>query len=80
MEALITPQNLVIGGLVILLLVALVARYFEQRRHTHGSHNRFGTDHSQDILEMGRRTRAEAQRKEDWERNLMDNHAPHTGR
>jgi len=64
MDAFITPQNLIIGGLVILLLVALVARYFVRHKHTEGSHNRFGADHSQDIFEMSQRTQAEEQRLE----------------
>lgn len=64
MQAAATPQMLLIGGLIAILVVALIARYFDQRRHTHGSHNRFGDDHSQAITEMGNRTRAEAQRKE----------------
>ncbi|MES2950380.1 MAG: hypothetical protein V4858_17695 [Pseudomonadota bacterium] len=77
--ALITPQMLILGGLVVLLLVALVARHFDQRRHTHGSRKRFGVDHSQEIFEMGKRTRAEAQRRE-RESNLLDVTSPHTGR
>ena len=64
MEITLNPQMLIIGGLIVLLLVALVARQFGQSRHTDGSHNRFGDDHSQAIAEMGERTRLEAQRKE----------------
>lgn len=64
MEAAATPQMLIIGSLIAILLVALIARFFDQRRHTEGSHGRFGDDHSQAIMEMGNRTRAEAQRKE----------------
>ena len=62
--AAVTPQMLIIGSLIALLLVALVARHFDQRRHTHGTHHRFGDDHSDAITEMGNRTRLEAQRKE----------------
>jgi hypothetical protein len=64
MDAVATPQLLIVGSLIAVLLVALVARYFDQRGHTHGAHSRFGDDHSQAITEMGNRTRAEAQRKE----------------
>ena len=73
----VTPQILIIGSLIALLLVALVARHFDQRRHTNGSHSRFGDDHSQAITEMGNRTRAEAQRKE---RERMLATSPHPGR
>ncbi|MEO7108460.1 MAG: hypothetical protein ABIZ09_18950 [Rhodoferax sp.] len=59
-----SPQMIIIGSLIAVLVVGLVARYFGQRSHTHGSHNRFGVDHSQDIFEMGNRTRAAALRKE----------------
>ncbi|MES2581091.1 MAG: hypothetical protein V4627_00115 [Pseudomonadota bacterium] len=58
------PQILILAGLVVLLLVALLARHFEQRRNPRASRSRFGDDHSQAITEMGNRTRAEAQRKE----------------
>ena len=59
-----TPQMLIIGSLIAILLVALIARYFDQRGNNHGSHSRFGDDHSQAITEMGNRTRAEAQRND----------------
>ena len=62
--AAVTPQMLVIGSLIALLLVALIARHFGAGRHTHGSHHRFGDDHSDAIAEMGKRTRAEEQRRE----------------
>ncbi len=62
MDAFITPQNLTIAGLAVLLLVALVARFFASDKQTQGSHNRFGVDHSQDIFEMSQRTQAENQR------------------
>jgi uncharacterized membrane protein YccC len=62
--AAVTPQMLIIGSLIAWLLVALVARHFDQRRHTHGTHHRFGDDHSDAIAEMGNRTRLEAQRNE----------------
>ena len=64
MDAFITPQNLAIAGLVILLLVALVARYAMKGRRNQEPSNRFGVDHSQDIFEMSQRTRADEQRKE----------------
>ena len=64
MDASLTPQLLIIGSLIALLLVALLMRHFDQRRNTHGSHHRFGDDHGDAITEMGNRTRAEAQRKE----------------
>ncbi len=64
MDTIITPQMLIVGSLVALLLVALVARHFAQRRHDHGTSNRFGADHSHDIFEMSRRTQAEEHRNE----------------
>ena len=64
MDAALTPQLFIIGSLIALLVVALLARHFVQRRNTHGSHHRFGDDHGDAITEMGNRTRAEAQRKE----------------
>ena len=77
MDTTLTPQMLVIGSLIALLLVALVARHFDQRRHAHGSHHRFGEDHSQAITEMGQRTLAEAQR---IERERLDATSPNVGR
>ena len=77
METTLTPQMITIAGLVLLLLVGLAARYFDHRRHTHGSHNRFGEDHSQAIAEMGERTRLEAQRKE---RERLAAGSPNQGR
>jgi uncharacterized membrane protein YccC len=62
--AAVTPQMFIIGCLIALLLVALVARHFYQRRQTHGTNRRFGDDHSDSITEMGNRTRLDAQRKE----------------
>jgi uncharacterized membrane protein YccC len=64
MDAAVTPQILIIGSLIALLLVALVARHFEHRRNPRTSHGRYGDDHSQAITEMSQRTLAEAQRKE----------------
>jgi hypothetical protein len=75
--AVFTPQMLIIGSLIALLLVALVARHFGQRRHTNGTHHRFGDDHSDAIAEMGNRTRLEAQRK-DRERLMAT--TPNSGR
>lgn len=75
--AAVTPQMLIIGSLIAVLLVALVARHFDQRRETHGTHRRFGDDHSDAITEMGNRTRAEAQRKE---RERMMAASPNLGR
>ena len=70
------PQMLTLAGLVLLLLVALVARYFDHRKNSPTSRSRFGDDHSQAITEMGKRTRAEAQRKE---RERLDATSPHLG-
>jgi hypothetical protein len=61
--SLYNPQILILAALVLLLLVALVARYVGNRKNPHPSHGRFGEDHSQAITEMGNRTRQEAQRK-----------------
>ncbi len=58
------PQVLIIAGIILLLLVALVMRYFDNRKNPRTSRSRFGEDHSQAITEMGNRTRAEAQRRE----------------
>jgi hypothetical protein len=78
MDAAVTPQMLIIGSLIALLLVGLVARHFDQRRHTTtGAHRRFGDDHSDAITEMGNRTRAEAQRKE---RERLNDTTPNMGR
>lgn len=61
------PQMLTLAGLILLLLVALIARYFDNRKNPNTSRSRFGEDHSQAITEMGNRTRAEAQRRErEW--------------
>ena len=67
------PQMLIVAGLVLLLVVALVARYFNNRKNPNTSRSRFGEDHSQAITEMGNRTRAEAQRRE---RERLDETTP----
>ena len=67
------PQMLILAGLILLLLVALVARYFDNRKNPNTSRSRFGEDHSQAITEMGDRTRAEAQRKQ---RERLDETTP----
>lgn len=64
MDTTFTPQMLIVGGLVVLLLVAMLVRNFAQRRRGQGPSNRFGADHSQDIFEMTRRTQAEENGKE----------------
>jgi hypothetical protein len=64
MDAAANPQMIIIGSLIAILLVALIARHFDQRRQPDGAKGRFGDSHSQAITEMGNRTRAEAQRKE----------------
>lgn len=58
------PQLFLLAGLVLLLLVALVVRFIENRKNPRVSRSRYGEDHSQAITEMGNRTRAEAQRRE----------------
>jgi hypothetical protein len=58
------PQIFILAGLVLFLLVALVARFFESRKHPRTPRSRYGDDHSQAITEMSQRTRAEAQRRE----------------
>lgn len=68
METVITPQIFAIGGLSVLLLIALVLRYFSHRKPARNAGSRFGESHSQAIADMGDRTRTEAQRKE---RELM---------
>lgn len=62
--SLYNPQILILAALVLLLLVALVARYVGNRKNPRPPHGRFGEDHSQAITEMGNRTRQEAQRRE----------------
>lgn len=57
------PQLLMLAGLVLLLLVALLARHVGHRKNL-PTRSRFGEDHSQAITEMGNRTRLEAERKE----------------
>lgn len=63
MQTPFTPQILMLTGLIVLLVVALLARYFQRHSHTR-EHHRFGPDHAQEITDMGNRTRAEAERKE----------------
>lgn len=75
MEVAVNHQMLIIGSLIALLLVSLIARHFS--RHSHGSHSRYGDDHSAAITEMGNRTRAEAQRKE---RERLAATSPHLSR
>jgi len=64
METLITTQSLTIGGLVVLLVVALAARYFVQRKQRRPQHQSHGLDHSQAMADLTNRTRAAAERKE----------------
>ena len=74
METLITTQSLTIGALVVLLVVALAARYIVQRRQRRVQHQSYGLDHSQAMTDLGDRTRAAAERKE---RELLDVTSPH---
>ena len=74
METEITPQILTIAGLVVFVMVLLFIRYF-QNRQSPGERLRYGMDHSQAIMEMGLRTRAEAERREREER--MQREQPH---
>ncbi len=71
------PQILILAGLVLFLLIALVARFFESRKHPRTQRSRYGDDHSQAIAEMSQRTLAEAQR---WERERLANTSPNLGR
>ena len=71
------PQMLTLAGLILLLLVALIARYFDNRKNPNTPRSRFGEDHSQAITEMGNRTRAEAQRRE---RERLDETTPNLSR
>lgn len=64
METLITTQTLTIGALVVLLVVALAARYFVRRKQRHDPHQSYGLDHSQAMEDLGNRTRAAAEHKE----------------
>ena len=62
MQTPFTPQMLMLAGLAVVLVVALLARYFQQHGHPREHHPRFGPDHNQAITDMGNRTRAEAER------------------
>ena len=64
MQTLFTPQTLALLGLVALLILALLARRFQQHGHPPKEHSRYGPDHTQDIADLAQRTRAEAERKE----------------
>ena len=64
METFITTQSLTIGGLVVLLVVALAARYFVRRAQRRVQHQGYGLDHSQAMTDLSNRTRAAAERKE----------------
>jgi len=77
METLFTTQSLTIGGLIVLLLVALAARYFVQHEQRRVQHQSYGLDHSQAMTDLGNRTRAAAERKE---RELLGVTSPRVAR
>lgn len=77
MEMFITTQSLTVVGLVVLLLVALAARYFVKRKQRRVQHQSYGLDHSQAMTDLANRTRAAAERKE---RELRDVTSPHGAR
>jgi hypothetical protein len=64
METTLNPQMFALAGSALLLVIALVARYVGHRKHPRVTRSRYGEDHSEAIAEMGKRSRAEAQRKE----------------
>lgn len=77
METFISTQSLTIGGLVVLLVVALAARYFVQRKQQHDQHQSYVLDHRQAMTDLGNRTRAAAERKE---RELLGATSTYLGR
>ncbi len=57
------------AGAIFLVAVLLAVWYFYRREQAKKPHHPFGVDHTQAIIEMGMRTRAEEERKEREMRN-----------
>ncbi len=59
-----SPDAPLLVGAIVVVAILLAVWYFYRREQAKKPHHPFGVDHTQAIIEMGMRTRAEAERKE----------------
>jgi len=63
METMNTQTWIILAGVVVLVLIALAAWFFYQKRQSHRLQERFGPEYGRTVDELGGRTKAESELK-----------------
>ena len=76
----LTPDTLMMIGAIAFVAILIAVWYVYRREQAKKPHHPFGVDHTQAIMEMGARTRAEAERRERMERDMRNGTPSHMAR